>query len=335
MTDPIPVSASPPAEAGPATARRGRVPELVLALIVFVAFALLPPVAGALDDSFIVFFAIRVMVFAIAAVSLSLILGFGAMVSFGHAAYLGIGAYCVGILAENGIWDVTVSLPVTLLVSALFAAVTGAISLKTRGVYFIMITLAFGQMAYYTATSLSAYGGDDGLTIWGRTEILGSDLLNDRTTFYYVVLAVLIGCYLVARMIVASRFGRVLQGAKQSEMRLRAIGIDPYWYRLAAYVIAGMMAGLAGALLANAAEFVSPAYMSWHRSGELIVMVVLGGLGSLVGAILGAASYLALEELLSHVTEHWRLIFGPFLVLVVLFGRGGLLALIQGGRKDD
>jgi branched-chain amino acid transport system permease protein len=133
----------------------------------------------------------------------------------------------------------------------------------------------------------------------------------------------------------------VLQGAKQSEMRLRAIGIDPYWYRLAAYVIAGMMAGLAGALLANAAEFVSPAYMSWHRSGELIVMVVLGGLGalgglgSLVGAILGAASYLALEELLSHVTEHWRLIFGPFLVLVVLFGRGGLLALIQGGRKDD
>ena len=318
--------------APPAVSRFGR--EGLIALVVFACFALLPLLAGALDDSFLVFFAIRVMVFAIAAVSLSLILGFGALVSFGHAAYLGIGAYCVGILAEHNYWDVTVSLPVTLLVCGLFAAITGAISLKTRGVYFIMITLAFGQMAYYTATSLSAYGGDDGLTIWGRTEVLGSTMLSDRTTFYYVVLGVLVLTYLLARMIVASRFGRVLQGAKQSEMRLSAIGVDPYWYRLAAYVISGMMAGVAGALLANAAEFVSPAYMSWHRSGELIVMVVLGGLGSLIGAVVGAASFLALEEVLSHFTEHWRLLFGPFLVLVVLFGRGGLLSLLPGGRKD-
>lgn len=308
--------------------------ELIGALIVFALFAGLPILADAMGDTFVVFFTIRIMVFAIAAVSLSLILGYGAMVSFGHAAYLGLGAYCVAILAEHGIWDVTVSLPVTLAVCGLFALVTGAISLKTRGVYFIMITLAFGQMAYYTATSLSAYGGDDGLTMWGRTEILGSTALGDRTVFYYVVLGCLLTCYLLARMIVASRFGRVLQGAKQSEMRLRAIGIDPYAYRLVAYVIAGMMAGLAGALLANAAEFVSPAYMSWHRSGELIVMVVLGGLGSLLGAIVGAASFLVLEEVLSHFTEHWRLIFGPFLVLVVLFGRGGLISLLPGGRKN-
>ncbi|MCA1241327.1 branched-chain amino acid ABC transporter permease [Stappia stellulata] len=308
--------------------------ELIGALIVFALFAGLPILADAMGDTFVVFFTIRIMVFAIAAVSLSLILGYGAMVSFGHAAYLGLGAYCVAILAEHGIWDVTVSLPVTLAVCGLFALVTGAISLKTRGVYFIMITLAFGQMAYYTATSLSAYGGDDGLTMWGRTEILGSTALGDRTVFYYVVLGCLLTCYLLARMIVASRFGRVLQGAKQSEMRLRAIGIDPYAYRLIAYVIAGMMAGLAGALLANAAEFVSPAYMSWHRSGELIVMVVLGGLGSLLGAIVGAASFLVLEEVLSHFTEHWRLIFGPFLVLVVLFGRGGLISLLPGGRKN-
>ncbi|MBC00072.1 MAG: branched-chain amino acid ABC transporter permease [Rhodobacteraceae bacterium] len=308
--------------------------ELIGALVVFALFAGLPVLADAMGDTFVVFFTIRIMVFAIAAVSLSLILGYGAMVSFGHAAYLGLGAYSVAILAEHGIWDVTVSLPVTLAVCGLFALVTGAISLKTRGVYFIMITLAFGQMAYYTATSLSAYGGDDGLTMWGRTEILGSTALGDRTVFYYVVLGCLLTCYLLARMIVASRFGRVLQGAKQSEMRLRAIGIDPYAYRLVAYVIAGMMAGLAGALLANAAEFVSPAYMSWHRSGELIVMVVLGGLGSLLGAIVGAASFLVLEEVLSHFTEHWRLIFGPFLVLVVLFGRGGLISLLPGGRKN-
>lgn len=305
------------------------------AVVVFAAFGLLPVAAAAMGDTFIVFFTIRVMVFAIAAVSLSLILGQGAMVSFGHAAYLGLGAYAVGILAEHGIWDVTVSLPVVLLTCGLFAAVTGAISLKTRGVYFIMITLAFGQMAYYTATSLSAYGGDDGLTMWGRTEVFGFAPLGDRTTFYYVVLACLLAVYLLARMIVASRFGRVLKGAKQSEMRLRAVGIDPYPYRLAAYVIAGMMAGLAGALLANAAEFVSPAYMSWHRSGELIVMVVLGGLGSLLGAIVGAASFLVLEELLSHITEHWRLLFGPFLILVVLFGRGGITGLLgKGGRND-
>lgn len=307
----------------------------VMPAIILAAFALLPPIAMALDDSFLVFFAIRVMIFAIAAVSLALILGFGAMVSFGHAAYIGLGAYCVGILAEHGIWEFYVSLPLTLLVCGLFAAVTGAISLKTRGVYFIMITLAFGQMAFFTATSLSAYGGDDGLTIWGRTEVFGSSVLSDRTTFYYVVFAFLAGAWLLCATLVNSRFGRVLQGARQSEMRLQAIGIEPYYYRLVAFVIAGMLAGISGALLANAAEFVSPAYMTWHRSGDLIFMVVLGGLGSFAGAVLGATGYLVLEEVLSHITEHWRLIFGPFLILVVLFARGGLMGLIPGGKRHD
>lgn len=302
---------------------------------IIAAFALLPLVSTLTDDSFLAFFAIRVMIFAIAAISLALILGFGAMVSFGHAAYLGLGAYTIGILAEHGVSEFYISLPLVLLVSGGFAAVTGAISLKTKGVYFIMITLAFGQMAYYTATSLSAYGGDDGLTMWGRTEIFGSSALSDRTTFYYVVFAILLLAWWLCRTIVNSRFGRVLQGAKQSEMRLQAIGIDPYAYRLVAYVIAGMIAGVAGGLLANAAEFVSPAYMSWHRSGELIFMVVLGGLGSFSGAILGATGYLVLEEVLSHILENWRLIFGPLLILVVLFGRGGLMGLIGGGRRND
>ncbi len=308
--------------------RRDQV-NLWLGALTFAAFALLPVLANWLDDRFIILFATRILIFSIAAVSLSLILGFGALVSFGHAAYLGLGAYAVGILSEHGVWEFYWSFPAALLVSGLFALVTGAISLKTRGVYFIMITLAFGQMAYFTATSLSAYGGDDGLTMWGRTEVFGMTFLSEAGPFYYVVLAILLGVTLLCRAIVRSRFGRVLRGAKQSESRLQSIGVDPYAYRLAAYVIAGMIAGLAGALLANATEFVSPAFMNWHRSGELIVMVVLGGLGSFIGSILGAVSYLMLEEVLSHYTQHWRLIFGPLLVLVVLYGRGGLVGSLR------
>lgn len=302
-------------------------------VLLFVVLALVPVYASLFDDRFVLLFATRILILALAALSLDFILGLGAMVSFGHAAYLGLGAYAIGILAAHDVWEAWISFPVVILVSALFAAVTGAISLKTRGVYFIMITLAFGQMAYYTATSLSAYGGDDGLTMWGRTEFFGTDLFANDTSFYLVVFGILLGSYLFLKQVAASRFGRVLKGARQNEARLNALGIDPFKYRLAAFVIAGVMAGLAGALLANHAEFVSPAYMSWHRSGELIVMVVLGGLGYLHGAILGAIAYLALEEILSGYTEHWRLIFGPLLILVVLYARGGILGAFKGRGK--
>ncbi|WP_346908835.1 branched-chain amino acid ABC transporter permease [uncultured Roseibium sp.] len=306
----------------------------VVPVLLFLLLALVPVYATYMDDRFLLLFFTRILVLAIAAVSLDFILGLGAMVSFGHAAYLGLGAYAVGILADSDIWDAWISFPVAILVSGLFALVTGAISLRTRGVYFIMITLAFGQMAYFTATSLSAYGGDDGLTLWGRSEFFDTEIFSDATWFYYLVFGVLLVVTLLLRRIAGSRFGRVLKGAKQSEARLHAIGIDPYRYRLAAYVIAGMIAGLAGALMANQSEFVSPAYMSWHRSGELIVMVILGGLGSLYGAVLGAVAYMSLEEVLSGYTEHWRLIFGPLLILVVLYGKGGLLGLIKGGGKS-
>ncbi|WP_417684539.1 branched-chain amino acid ABC transporter permease [Roseibium sp.] len=306
----------------------------LLPLVLFVALALVPLYASIFDDRFVMLFATRILIFAIVAVSLDFILGLGAMVSFGHAAYIGLGAYAVGILAEHDIWDAWVSFPVALLVGGVFALVTGAISLKTRGVYFIMITLAFGQMAYYTATSLSAYGGDDGLTMWGRSEFFGTELFAGDESFYYLVFACLAGTYLLLRMVSASRFGRVLKGAKQSEPRLEAMGVDPYRYRLVAFVIAGMIASLAGALMANQAEFVSPAYMSWHRSGELIVMVILGGLGSLHGAIIGSIVYMVLEEVLSGYTEHWRLIFGPLLILVVLYARGGLLGMIKGRASE-
>jgi branched-chain amino acid transport system permease protein len=206
-----------------------------------------------------------------------------------------------------------------------------------------MITLAFGQMAFYTAASLRAYGGDDGLTVANRSLIAGGKLLANDRFFYFVVLACLVGVYFLCRAIVNSRFGRVLQGAKQNPQRLQAIGFNPYPYQLAAYVISGMIAGLAGFLLANLTEFVSPAYMSWQRSGELLIMVILGGVGSLHGAIIGAGAFLLLEEWLPSLlrmirpafAEHWKVVFGPLLVLVVLFMKGGIMGLMDrlGGRR--
>lgn len=301
-------------------------------LMLLVAFLAVPALAGASDTSFLVVMATRVMIFAIAALSLDLILGYGAMVSFGHAAFIGIGAYAVGIGAAHEVYNGLVTFPIAILGAGLFALITGAICLRTRGVYFIMITLAFGQMAYFTASSLSAYGGDDGLTMWGRSEFFGVAVLDDPTVFYFVVLGCLIVCWGLASALVGSRFGRVIRGVRENRVRMQAVGYDPYRYQLAAYAIAGMMAGLAGALLANHAEFVSPAYMSWQRSGELIIMVVLGGMGSLYGAILGAIAYLVTEEVLSRYTEHWRVIFGPMLIVIVIYARGGLSRLLDPPR---
>ncbi|WP_395681395.1 branched-chain amino acid ABC transporter permease [Inquilinus sp.] len=304
------------------------------ALLIFAVLALVPVVAPLLGGTYPLTVAGRIMIFAIAAVSLDLILGYGGLVSFGHAAFIGLGAYAVGILADAGVEEGLLLLPAAMLAAAIFAALTGAVSLKTRGVHYIMITLAFGQMAYFTTTSLSAYGGDDGLTLWSRPLLAGFKALNDRSVFYYVVLVLLVGAWALCRAVTRSRFGRVLRGCREDEERMRALGYSPFAYRLAATVIAGAIAGLAGALLAIQTEFVSPAYMSWQRSGELIVMVVLGGIGSLYGAIVGAAAFLLAEELLAGVTEHWRLIFGPLLILVVLFLRGGLGGLLGKVRHD-
>jgi branched-chain amino acid transport system permease protein len=305
------------------------------ALLIFAVLALVPVMAPLLGGgSYPLTVAGRIMIFAIAAVSLDLILGYGGLVSFGHAAFIGLGAYAVGILTDAGFEEGLLLLPAAMLAAAVFALLTGAVSLKTRGVHYIMITLAFGQMAYFTMTSLSAYGGDDGLTLWSRPLVAGFDWLNDRSAFYYTVLLLLVAAWALCRAVTRSRFGRVLRGCREDEERMRALGYDPFVYRLAATVIAGAIAGLAGALLAIQAEFVSPAYMSWQRSGELIVMVVLGGIGSLHGAIVGAAAFLLAEELLSGVTEHWRLIFGPLLILVVLFLRGGLGGLLGKVRHE-
>jgi branched-chain amino acid transport system permease protein len=294
---------------------------------IFLLLALVPFVAGFGPESYVLGLFTRVMVFAIAALALDFICGYGGLVSFGHAAFVGIGAYAVGILGAHGITDMLVSLPVALLASALFAYLTGNVCLRTKSVYFIMITLAFGQMAYFIAGSLAPYGGDDGLTIHLRSTLFGFSILKNDRTFYYFVLLTLLAVYLLFRAVVYSRFGRVFRGARENPTRMSALGFDVFRFQRVGYVIAGAVGGLSGFMLANATEFVSPAYMSWQRSGELIIMILLGGLGTLHGAIIGAAAYLLIEEALGGITEQWKLIFGPLLVLIVLFARGGLLGL--------
>jgi branched-chain amino acid transport system permease protein len=297
---------------------------LILPLVIFGCFAVIPLLTAFGAETYLLGLVTRVMIFAIAALALDLLVGYGALISFGHAAFIGIGAYAVGILASHGIGDVLISLPVALAASALFAWLTGIVCLRTKGVYFIMITLAFGQMAFFTASSLAPYGGDDGLTVHARNTIAGLKLLDNERVFYYFALLCLLVTYLLCRAIVASRFGRVFRGAKENATRMSTLGFQVYRFQLAGYVIAGMMGGLSGFLLANATNFVSPAYMSWQRSGELLIMIILGGTGTLNGAIVGSAAFLLLEEWLSGFTEHWKMIFGPLLVLAVLFVPGGL-----------
>jgi branched-chain amino acid transport system permease protein len=310
------------------TARNITLGALVAALL------LLPVYASLSGNIFALILFTRIIILAFAAVSLNLIMGYGGMMSFGHAAYLGIGGYAVGILAYEGIGSGFVQFPVAIIVSALFALVIGALSLRTRGVYFIMITLAFAQMAYYVASGLARYGGDDGLTIYKSSDFAGLINLSNRVQFYYFCLAFLFGgIYLVFR-IVNSRFGMVIQGVRSNERRMLAIGFPVYRYRLACFVIAGTMCGIAGALLANQTAFVSPSIIYWTRSGDLMVMVILGGMGSLFGPVMGAIVLLVLEEVLSRFTEHWPIILGPLLILIVLFARGGIDGLLRQVDRD-
>jgi branched-chain amino acid transport system permease protein len=314
-----------------ATAQRSFRPrrDVALPLVIFSLFALLPVFAALMHERYLLDLGGRIMVYAVAAVALDLLVGYGGMISFGHAAFIGLGAYAVGILSSEGIGDALVSLPVAIAVSMLFAFVTGIVCLRTKGVYFIMITLAFGQMIYFVATSLAPYGGDNGLSIAARNTIAGWPLIKSDRAFYYFTLLCLMATYLFCRTLIASRFGRVLRGARENAVRMATIGFSIRHFQLAAYVIAGGLGGLSGFLLGNAAEFVSPAYMSWQQSGELIVMIILGGVGTLDGAIIGSAAYLFAEEWLSGVTENWQVIFGPLLVVVVLFARGGLIGLVS------
>ena len=288
----------------------------------------LPPLVLALGQPFYLDLARRIMILAIAAISLNLILGYGGLVSFGHAAYLGIGAYAVGILGFYGLTNGWLQWAVAIGASAVVALAIGAISIRTSGIYFIMITLAFTQMLYYLGISLEEYGGDDGMRLKAKSQFPGLIDLGDPVAFYYLALALMLLSVLIVHRIVNSRFGMVLRATKSNEARSRAIGFSPYPYRLAAFVVAGAMCGLAGALYANHTSYITPGLMSWQQSGDIMFMVILGGMASTAGPVLGTFVLLLVEEFLKGWTQHWQVILGPLLILSVIFFRRGLAGVL-------
>jgi len=308
-------------------------PVLAVALLA----CLFPLAMQAMDQQFYISFATRVLIYAMAAASLNLVLGYGGMVSFGHAAFFGAGAYIVGILAVEGVSSAWLAWPAAVAVAALAALAIGAVSLRTHGVYFIMITLAFAQMMYYVFVSLKAYGGDDGVSLPGRSSGFGVDLRGDLA-WYYLVLALLAGVLYLLHRLVHSRFGRVIQAIRENETRAAAIGYPVYRYKLLCFVISGAIAGLAGALVANQSVYVSPSLLHWIQSGTLMIMVILGGVGRFWGGPLGAALLLTLEETLSGsqmlgaYSMHWQLAVGAILLAVVLFAPQGIAGLLARRR---
>ncbi|HEX5802698.1 MAG TPA: branched-chain amino acid ABC transporter permease [Azospira sp.] len=309
-----------------------------LAAVVLLALAALPPVLQALGQDFYVSFAARILIFALAATSLNFIVGFGGMVAFGHAAFFGAGAYAVAILAQHGVVSAFVAWPLAAALAALLALGIGAVSLRTRGVYFIMITLAFAQMIYYLFISLKTWGGDDGLSLPARSAFGPLDL-GDDAVFYWVVLACLAASLLLLDRIAHARFGRVLQAIRENESRMAALGYPVAAYQLVCFVIGGTLAGLAGALVANHGLLASPNLLHWTQSGTLLVMVIVGGVGALYGGFAGALTLLLLEELLAGVTGHWHAALGLLLLVVVFRAPRGVAAWLHGlcarGRRDE
>jgi len=302
--------------------------NLVLWAVAVAVLVLLPPLVIAIKQPYYIDLIRRVMIFAIAAISLNLILGYGGLVSFGHAAYLGIGSYAVGILAFYGLPGGWLQFAVAIGASALVALAIGAVSIRTSGIYFIMITLAFTQMLYYLGISVAEFGGDDGMRLKARSQFPLLDL-GDPVQFYYLVLVLMLLTVFLVNRIVNSRFGMVLQATKSNDARSRAIGFSPYPYRLIAFVISGAMCGLAGALYANHTSYITPNLMSWLQSGEFMFMVILGGMGTAAGPVLGAFALLLVEELLKGWTEYWQVVLGPLLVLSVIFFRRGLAGMFD------
>jgi branched-chain amino acid transport system permease protein len=328
----------------------------VFVLVLLVFFAALPVVAIGLGQEFYIGQFRRILIFAIVAISLDLILGYGGMVSLGHAAFFGIGAYVVAILNWHaqqesallgfipGTRNILITWPAAILVSAAVALVVGSISLRTSGIYFIMITLAFAQMIYFFFVSLEAYGGDDGLRFTGDIGFIDAatnalaDAGHDAATafdtlFYYLTFAVFLAALYGTFRLVNSRFGMVIQGCRENERRMRAIGFPTFRYKLACFAIAGGMAGLAGALFAAHESYISPSIMHWTRSGDLIIMIVLGGIGTLIGPVAGTTLFLLLEKFLPDYTQHWPIVFGPILILVVLFAKRGIYGSLLAGVR--
>ncbi|MBT6286014.1 MAG: branched-chain amino acid ABC transporter permease [Rhodospirillaceae bacterium] len=309
--------------------------KLKLSILIgsFLILAALPMITEAIDEPFYIDLMARVMIFSIAAMSLDFILGYGAMISFGHALYLGLGTYAVGIMAHYEVTNGWLQLLVCISGTAFIAFILGLISLRTSGIYFIMITFALAQMFYFLGISLEAYGGDDGLPIDTRSEFFSFFDLNEAWNMYYLILGTMTVTALVLWKIINSRFGMVVRGSHSNDARMQAIGFPTMKYRLAAFVIAGVVCGLAGFLLGNLTEFLTPEYMHWFRSGELMIMVMVGGMGTLFGPLFGAFAYLMVEDFLANFTEYWQFYFGPMLIILVLFAKQGLWGMLPG--KED
>jgi branched-chain amino acid transport system permease protein len=303
-----------------------------LAIVLLLAALALPSVLSAFGQEFYVGFATRVLIFALAASSLNLVLGFGGMFSLGHAAFFGAGAYVAAICMQAGISDALLAFPLAMLAAGLLALLVGALSLRTRGVYFIMITLAFAQMAYYLFVSARAWGGDDGLPLVGRMTLGGLSLSSDNALFFTALSALTAAIVFLGRLADA-RFGRTIQAIRENETRMEALGYPVFRYRLACFALGGALAGLAGALLANLTGLASPNLLQWMQSGTLLVMVIIGGVGYLYGGVVGAVVLLCLEEVLSGFTLHWHIGLGVLLLGIVLFAPKGVAALF--GKRDD
>jgi len=317
-----------------------RTPRGIATALILLVLTALPLLTQAFDQRYLLSIGTRIVIWSIAAVSLNMILGYGGLVSFGHAMFFGIGGYAVGILSAHGVSSGWIQWPVALLAATAWAALIGALSLRTRGLYFIMITLAFAQLVYYVGSGLEAYGGDDGLNI-SRSRFPGLIDLRDKASFYWLCFALLCVSLWFCGRYANSHFGLVIRGAKSNELRMTALGFPVFRYRLAAFTIAGALGSLSGILLANEGAYISPAMMSWMKSGDLIVIVVLGGMGTLFGPLYGTIAFFVLEEALPPILnlvhkgwgEYWMIVFGPLLVLIALYARGGIDSLL--GRRND
>ena len=307
----------------------------ISATLMIIAFAMVPVLAQVFDQPYYLTLFGRVLVYAIGALSVNLLLGYAGLVSFGHAMFLGVGAYTVGIASYYGFDNGWLQWPLGLAAAAIAGVVIGAISVRVTGLYFIMITLAFGQLFYFVASGLTVYGGDDGMTLETRSKFGPFLDIRSQTVLYYTILAVLLLSLGFIHRLSHSRLGMIIAGVRSNESRMRALGFPTFRYKLIAFVLSGMMCAFSGILLANLTDFVSAQYMTWERSGELLIMAILGGMATLFGPVVGATALLLFEEVFSAYTDHWAIVLGPVLVLVVIYMPQGLWGILPAARRSQ
>lgn len=311
-----------------------RQPGKYIPAIFFIALAFVPTFAIALDDNFLIAFLARVLIYAIAATALNIALGFGGLVSLGHALFIGLGMYSVALPAQLGITDGCLQLAICIVSCTAVGAITGVVSLRTSGIAFIMITLAFAQMGYFVFVSLNQFGGDDGMAVAAASDFFGFKL-STATSVYYCALALLIVLTLWIGRLRQSPFGMTLRAGRQNARRVGSVGLALKNYQLTAYVLSAVLCGIAGMLLANLSAYASPSSMSWVVSGDLIVMVVLGGMGTVLAPITGAFLFLGIEEILKAFTDNWMAIFGLLIVAIAMLGKAGVIGWLEGFRQKD